>query len=99
MLLGACVAGVEVLGELFFPGGAANVARNVRECGAEDYVMGLVGTDSSAERLRGILEAGGIKVETLAGESWFQTTLKTRIIAMHLQLVRDDHQNPHTVTA
>src|SRR5260370_14269997 len=64
---------VEVLRESFFPGGAANVARNVRECGAEVYAMGLVGTDSSAERLRGILEAGGIKLETLAVESGFQT--------------------------
>ena len=53
---------VEVVRESFFPGGAANVARNVRECGAEVYVMGLVGKDSTADRLRSILENGGIRL-------------------------------------
>src|SRR6202162_6676857 len=60
---------VEVLRESSFPGGAANVARNVRECGAEVYVMGLVGKDSSADKLRSILEVGGMRLETLAVES------------------------------
>jgi D-glycero-beta-D-manno-heptose-7-phosphate kinase len=90
---------VEVLRESFFPGGAANVARNVRECGAEVYVMGLVGKDSSAERLRSILAAGGIRLETLAVESGFQTIVKTRIIARQQQLVRVDHERPHVVSA
>jgi D-glycero-beta-D-manno-heptose-7-phosphate kinase len=90
---------VEVLRESFFPGGAANVARNVRECGAEVYVMGLVGKDSQAERLRSILETGGIRLETLAVESEFQTIVKTRIIARQQQLVRVDHERSHTVTA
>jgi D-glycero-beta-D-manno-heptose-7-phosphate kinase len=89
---------VEVLRESFFPGGAANVARNVRECGAEVYVMGLVGKDSPADRLRSILEAGGIRLETLAVESEFQTIVKTRIIARQQQLVRVDHERPHAVT-
>src|SRR6202008_4231357 len=52
---------VEVVRESFFPGGAANVVRNVRECGAEVLIMGLVGKDSAAERLRSILENGGIR--------------------------------------
>lgn len=90
---------VEVLRESSFPGGAANVARNVRECRAEVYVMGLVGKDSQAERLRSILEAGGICLETLAAESEFQTIVKTRIIARQQQLVRVDHERSHTVTA
>src|ERR1700758_3552317 len=59
---------VEVVRESFFPGGAANVARNVRECGAEVYVMGLVGKDSTADKLRSILQNGGIRLETLAVE-------------------------------
>src|SRR5579864_1355112 len=88
---------VEVLRESSFPGGAANVARNVRECGAEVYVMGLVGEDSQAGRLRRILEDGGIRLETLAAESGFQTIVKTRIIARQQQLVRVDHERAHTV--
>jgi len=90
---------VEVLRESFFPGGAANVSRNVRECGAEVYVMGLVGKDSQAERLRSILETGGIRLETLAVESEFQTIVKTRVIARQQQLVRVDRERSHTVNA
>jgi D-glycero-beta-D-manno-heptose-7-phosphate kinase len=89
---------VEVVRESFFPGGAANVARNVRECGAEVLIMGLVGKDSAAERLRSILETGGIRLETLAVESGFQTILKTRIIARQQQVVRVDHERPHAVS-
>jgi D-beta-D-heptose 7-phosphate kinase/D-beta-D-heptose 1-phosphate adenosyltransferase len=89
---------VEVLRESFFPGGAANVARNVRECGAEVSIMGLVGKDSPAERLRSILETGGIRLETLAVEADFQTILKTRIIARQQQVVRVDHERPHAVS-
>ena len=89
---------VEVVRESFFPGGAANVARNVRECGAEVFIMGLVGKDSAAERLRSILETGGIRLETLAVESDFQTILKTRIIARQQQVVRVDHEQPHAVS-
>jgi D-glycero-beta-D-manno-heptose-7-phosphate kinase len=89
---------VEVVRESFFPGGAANVARNVRECRGEVYIMGLVGKDSAADRLRSILEAGGIRLETLAVESAFQTIVKTRIIARQQQLVRVDHERPHAVS-
>jgi len=89
---------VEVVRESFFPGGAANVARNVRECGAEVYIMGLVGKDSAAEQLRSILETGGIRLDTLAVESGFQTILKTRIIARQQQVVRVDHERPHAVS-
>src|SRR5215471_20172022 len=89
---------VEVVRESFFPGGAANVARNVRECGAEVSIMGLVGNDSPAERLRSILETGGIRLETLAVEAGFQTILKTRIIARQQQVVRVDHERPHAVS-
>jgi D-glycero-beta-D-manno-heptose-7-phosphate kinase len=89
---------VEVVRESFFPGGAANVARNVRECRAEVYIMGLVGKDSAADRLRSILETGDIRLETLAVESKFQTIVKTRIIARQQQLVRVDHERPHAVS-
>jgi D-glycero-beta-D-manno-heptose-7-phosphate kinase len=90
---------VEVVSESFFPGGAANVARNVRECGAEVYVMGMVGKDASADRLRGILEANSIRLDALAAESDFQTIVKTRIIARQQQVVRVDREHAHAASA
>ncbi len=68
---------VEVLRESYYPGGAANVARNVRECGTQAYVMGLIGDDSAGTKLRKILEETGIRQETVQAAPTFQKS-KTR---------------------
>jgi D-glycero-beta-D-manno-heptose-7-phosphate kinase len=83
---------VEVLRESYYPGGAANVARNVRECGTQVYVMGLIGEDDAGVRLRKILEDTGIHHETVQIVSAFQTIVKTRIIARQQQVVRVDRE-------
>src|SRR5437870_12353346 len=46
---------VEVTGESFYPGGAANVARNLREFTAGVTVLGAIGQDPSGQRLRDLL--------------------------------------------
>src|SRR5437016_3310082 len=46
---------VEVTGESFFPGGAANVARNLREFLDKVSVIGLIGKDRSGQQLREVL--------------------------------------------
>src|SRR5437867_8379032 len=46
---------VEVTGESFFPGGAANVARNLREFLDHVSVIGLMGKDRNGQRLRELL--------------------------------------------
>src|SRR5256714_14346630 len=48
---------VEVTGESFYPGGAANVARNLREFIHSVSVIGTVGTDSSGNHLLDLLHA------------------------------------------
>ena len=53
---------VEVTGETFYPGGAANVARNLRELIDGVSVIGTVGTDDSGRRLLDLLRAH--KIET-----------------------------------
>ena len=40
---------VEVSSESAYPGGAANVARNLREFSKRPAVMGLIGTDAAAD--------------------------------------------------
>src|SRR5580658_7680501 len=47
---------VEVTRESFFPGGAANVARNLRALGPAVSVLGVLGDDSAGETLRELLE-------------------------------------------
>ena len=46
---------VEVTGESFYPGGAANVARNLREFVDRVAVIGLLGKDRSGRQLLELL--------------------------------------------
>ena len=51
---------VNVTGESYYPGGAANVARNLREFTAHVAIMGLAGADAAGDRLVGLLAEAGI---------------------------------------
>ncbi len=89
---------VEVIRESYYPGGAANVARNVREFTPSVFVMGLVGADTHAQRLRELLAENGIGLEGLQSDESFQTIVKTRIIARHQQVVRVDRERPQPLS-
>src|ERR1700719_956010 len=89
---------VEVIRESYYPGGAANVARNVREFTPSVFVMGLIGEDTHAQKLRTLLEENGISLEGLLNDPSFQTIVKTRIIARHQQVVRVDRESHHSLS-
>ena len=76
----------------WFPGGAANVARNLREFSENVSMAGVVGADAAGERLVGLLKAMGIDVAHVHQEAGAQTIVKTRIIARHQQVVRVDRE-------
>ncbi len=74
------------------PGGAANVAANVRAAGAHCHLVGVVGDDAAGDALRGTLRAGSVidaRVHTMPGRP---TTTKTRIIARGQQVCRVDEE-------
>src|ERR1700754_35357 len=50
---------VEVQRESYYPGGAANVARNLRRFSHNVYVLGLVGLCSRGHQLRDLLNEEG----------------------------------------
>jgi rfaE bifunctional protein kinase chain/domain len=83
---------VEVTGESFFPGGAANVARNLREFVDRVSVAGMIGQDRSGEQLRELLAEGKIDILNSVADKTFRTIVKTRIIARHQQVVRVDRE-------
>ena len=72
---------VNVTGESYYPGGAANVARNVREFTSDVAVMGIAGADPAGRRLLGLLGAAGIDTSAVRQDQAFVTTVKTRIVA------------------
>jgi D-beta-D-heptose 7-phosphate kinase/D-beta-D-heptose 1-phosphate adenosyltransferase len=83
---------VEIASETFHLGGAANVAGNVRALGGQAVVAGIIGDDASGVRVRTALAEAGVEdALSVAGEGR-PTTVKTRIIAHHQQVVRADRE-------
>jgi rfaE bifunctional protein kinase chain/domain len=83
---------VEVTSESFYPGGAANVARNLREFVDRVGIVGLLGKDRSGQQLRDLLSEQKINTSNVVEEGTFHTIVKTRIIARHQQVVRVDRE-------
>jgi rfaE bifunctional protein kinase chain/domain len=83
---------VEVTGESFYPGGAANVARNLREFIEEVAVVGLIGSDRGGRQLRELLAEQKIDTADVIEHAEFRTIVKTRIIARNQQIVRVDRE-------
>src|SRR5450432_2290278 len=65
---------VNVTGETYYPGGAANVVRNVREFTHRVSVMGLAGTDSAGRRLLELLENSGVDTSGIQRDPACSTT-------------------------
>jgi len=84
---------VWVKNESFMPGGASNVANNLRSLGAEAYIVGVVGDDERGAILKGELRQKGINTDGIIVDNTRPTTLKTRVVAHHQQVVRIDKEN------
>lgn len=89
---------VEVQSESCYPGGAANVARNLRPFCKAVQISGLVGRDSAAGRLRNLLAEEGIAIDSLIESPEIPTIVKTRIIARQQQVVRVDREKRVTAS-
>ena len=84
---------VEITSTRLLLGGAANVAANIRSLGDQPILVGTVGSDDAAERVRRLLREKDISDEYLITDTTRQTTIKTRIIAHSQQVVRADREN------
>ena len=89
---------VNVTAESYYPGGAANVARNVREFAAATAVMGMAGADAHGTRLMELLQGAGIDTAAVERDPAFSTIVKTRIIARNQQVVRVDRERKTQLT-
>jgi D-beta-D-heptose 7-phosphate kinase/D-beta-D-heptose 1-phosphate adenosyltransferase len=83
---------VEINRESLFPGGAANVARNLRALGSSVSILGVLGDDDTGENLRELLDQQGVSTDGLIVDPNRPTTLKTRIVAHGQQVVRFDRE-------
>ncbi|MFA6349630.1 MAG: D-glycero-beta-D-manno-heptose-7-phosphate kinase [Candidatus Omnitrophota bacterium] len=77
----------------FVPGGAANVANNISAFDAKATIIGVVGADKNADTLLSELEKRNISTQGIFSQEKRHTTVKTRIIAGHQQVVRVDWEH------
>jgi len=82
---------VEVSGENFLLGGAANVSHNIVSLGGKSTIVGIAGNDRPGEILTKLLEQKGIKNCVIYTSR--PTTVKTRVIAHNQQVVRFDRED------
>lgn len=83
---------VEIQRESSYPGGAANVARNLRQFCNEVHVLGRMGCDRAGEKLTALMKEEGLQTDGLMAMEETPTIVKTRIIAQHQQVVRVDRE-------
>lgn len=83
---------VEVVRETYYPGGAANVARNLRGFADTIHLLGQIGTGRNGVQLKELLASEGIQLGCLMESADYHTIVKTRIIAQHQQVVRVDRE-------
>ncbi|MDO9125015.1 MAG: D-glycero-beta-D-manno-heptose-7-phosphate kinase [Deltaproteobacteria bacterium] len=78
--------------ETFLLGGAANVVNNIHSLGGKASLCGVIGDDEMGQKVIQRLSEMGIERSGVSIEPGRQTTVKTRIIAHHQQLVRIDRE-------
>lgn len=77
----------------FIPGGAANVANNIRSLDGGVCLIGVVGKDKNADILLSEMKKRKISTAGIFIEPQRHTTVKTRIIAGHQQVIRVDWEH------
>ena len=82
---------VRMTGESWYPGGAANVARNAAALGATVSLLSVIGADEAGTRLKRLLGRERIAARLHRDRS-IATTIKLRVIGRHQQLLRVDFE-------
>ncbi len=88
---------VEVQRERLLLGGAANVVNNIRALGGTVFLAGVMGKDAMGEHLAEELGKIGVTADGIARLADRPTTIKTRVIAHHQQVVRFDREKRATI--
>jgi len=80
-------------------GGAGNVAANLAALGARVEAFGVTGNDEPGRAFQKCLRDAGIAVKGIIADPKHMTTVKTRIIARHQQVVRVDQERREPLRA
>jgi rfaE bifunctional protein kinase chain/domain len=82
------------------PGGAANVANNIKSLGGNVAIAGVLGKDTQADQLENVMKEQGIDTSCLVRDESRPTTVKTRLLAHNRQqLVRFDRETKEPISS
>ncbi len=84
---------VEVTREDVMLGGAANVLKNIHALGGQAFLLGVIGSDYNGERFMELLKEGGYDTDNIVVDEARHTSIKTRVVAQHQQVVRFDRES------
>ena len=84
---------VDVKRETKMLGGAGNVVNNISSLGGEAILCGVVGDDATGRQVVKMVKNLGASTEGILQEPERPTTIKTRIVAQHQQVVRIDRES------
>ena len=88
---------VDFMNESQVLGGAGNVAANLAALGATVFPFGAVGEDEAGVAIRACLKAAGMATQGIVADASRITTVKTRIVAKHQQIVRLDRERKESL--
>ncbi len=83
---------VQVQREQSLPGGAANVVRNLAAMGIRPEIVSVIGSDREGEVLASMLSTMDCSDGYLFRDDQRRTSVKTRVVAQHQQVVRFDRE-------
>ena len=89
---------VEIDSEYSNPGGAANVANNIRTLGGVPILVGTIGIDRGGERFLEVLKKLDMNNRHILALDNKKTTVKTRIIGQRRQVLRVDTEDRSDIT-
>jgi D-beta-D-heptose 7-phosphate kinase/D-beta-D-heptose 1-phosphate adenosyltransferase len=80
-------------------GGAGNVINNLIDLGCEVGICSVVGDDEGGEFLDERLSSRGVKKEVFLVSKERQTSVKSRVIASHQQIIRVDKETKQDISS
>jgi len=83
---------VDVMKESYTPGGAANVANNIATLSSKSLMVGIVGKDTTKNKLASELKKRNIDISGLIEDENKRTIQKVRVFGKTQQLLRFDYE-------
>jgi D-glycero-beta-D-manno-heptose-7-phosphate kinase len=80
-------------------GGAANVALNVQALGSRPLLCSVIGSDADGTQFLNTLKANQLPLIGILQSADRKTTVKTRVLGNHQQMLRIDQEDTHDLIA